>query len=65
MNLDANTDSKEIVHAFDTSDLNFRNDIFQYIFDYFGGKDLFITDVDDATLVKDLWRSNKRILLFV
>lgn len=65
MNLDANSDSREIVHAFDTSDINFRNDIFEYVFNYFGGKDLFITEVDDNTLVKDLWRINKRILLFV
>ena len=28
LNLDANTDSKEIIHAFDTSDLNYRIDIF-------------------------------------
>jgi hypothetical protein len=65
LNLDANTDSKEIIHAFDTSDLNFRNDIFSYIFDFFGGKDLFITDIDDNTLIKDLCRTDKRILLFV
>jgi len=65
LNLDANTSSQEIVHAFDAGDINYRNDIIKYVIDYFGGPDLFITDVDDDTLVKDLWRTNKRILLFV
>ena len=35
------------------------------MFNFFGGTDLFIRDINDNTTVKELQKTNKRILLIV
>ena len=54
INLDANTQSTELVRQLDIFDKHYREDIFQYVFDFFGGTDLFIKDINDNTTVKEL-----------
>ena len=54
INFDANTGSKEVVQQLDIKDKYYREDIFKYVFDFFGGTDLFIRDINDDTTVKEL-----------
>ena len=65
INLDANTQSTELVKQLDIFDKYYRDDIFQYVFNFFGGTDLFIRDINDNTTVKELQKANKRIFLIV
>jgi len=35
--LDANTGMLSMVHSFDVDDIHYREDLYKYVIDYFGG----------------------------
>ena len=52
LNIDIGTGNTDIIEKCNVSDINFRNEVMEYVFKFFGGRSRFIDTVDMETEIK-------------
>jgi len=63
LNIDIGTGNTDIIEKCNVNDANFRNEIMDYVFKFFGGSYRFIDYVDMNTEIKELVLKEKQIFL--